>query len=100
MDYAGIAQLLTVIFSGIATILGAIAAVYAARAKWIAEATAVHLVEAKEDIHKIEKATNSMKDALVLATHDAAILTGEAKGRADQKAESKADDKERKEGAL
>lgn len=42
------------------------------------------LVIVKGDVHKVELATNSMKDALVLATHDAAMLQGakDERGRA------------------
>lgn len=42
------------------------------------------------DIHKVELATNSMKDHLVEATRAAALLRGEAKGRADLKTEQAA----------
>ena len=42
-------------------------------------------MEAK--VEEIHKATNSMKDELVKATSEAATAIGEAKGRADQKAE-------------
>lgn len=43
------------------------------------------------DVHKVEVATNSMKDALVQATRDAALGEGEDKGRADLKLEQAAD---------
>lgn len=48
------------------------------------------------DIHKIEIATNSMKDALVLATRQVALGEGEDKGRADLKIEQAADRAESK----
>lgn len=38
------------------------------------------------DIHKVEVATNSMKDALVKATEDKALMVGHAKGVVDEKA--------------
>jgi len=43
------------------------------------------------DVHKIELATNSMKDELVAATKTAALLQGNAKGRIALKAEQDAD---------
>lgn len=43
------------------------------------------------NIRKIEVATNSMKDALVKATGEAATLEGEKTGRALQRAETRAD---------
>jgi hypothetical protein len=43
--------------------------------------------EVKENVVTIEKATNSMKDALVHATKEAAFSAGKEQGRADQKAE-------------
>lgn len=46
-------------------------------------------VLAKRDIHKIEVATNSMKDALVEATGKAEHAAGMKAGRAEQKAEDK-----------
>lgn len=39
------------------------------------------------DVHKVEVATNSMKDDLVAATKAAALLRGEKTGRADLRAE-------------
>jgi len=50
----------------------------------------------KEDVHKVEMSTNSMKDALVAATKEAALSAGELKGRADKAAEVKAENKEAK----
>ena len=64
------------------------------RLKVIAEQLDKHEVilgMVKDDIHKVELATNSMKDALVHQTAIASAATGELKGRADQRAESKAD---------
>jgi hypothetical protein len=40
------------------------------------------------NVGKIEKATNSMKDALVAATAKSAGLEGEARGRAAQSADN------------
>jgi hypothetical protein len=45
----------------------------------------------QENVQKIEIATNSMKDALIKATHEAALGEGVAKGRAEQHAENKED---------
>lgn len=55
----------------------------------ITRKTSSEVGQAKEDIHRVEKATNSMQAALVEATAAASMAQGEAKGRADQKAESK-----------
>jgi len=45
-------------------------------------------VESKANIQLIEKATNSMKDALVKATGDAKMAEGMAAGRAEMKQEA------------
>lgn len=89
MDLNGLAAV-------IAAIGSAIAAIYAARAHAVASIVKsdVGVVKdsmavVKEDVHKVELATNSMKDQLVEATRVAAQATGEAKGREDQKAETK-----------
>ncbi len=42
------------------------------------------VAETKNNISTVEKATNSMKDALVAATAKASQAAGELKGRADQ----------------
>ena len=39
----------------------------------------------KEDVHKVEVSTNSMKDALVKATADAAKMEGHAQGVQEEK---------------
>lgn len=41
--------------------------------------------EVKADVKTIEKATNSMKDALVQATKEAGLLAGHAQGVKDEK---------------
>ena len=43
--------------------------------------------QVREEIHKIEVATNSMKDALVKATGEEAFQRGDAHGRAAAKHE-------------
>jgi len=43
--------------------------------------TAYQAKQARTDINKVEKATNSMKDALVLATKTAATLEGIQQGK-------------------
>jgi len=78
LDLPGIAQIITA--------LAALAAVYYARQANKA------VVEVKADVHKVEVATNSMKDQLVKATEDEALLRGNAEGRAAQTAERKAAD--------
>lgn len=50
--------------------------------------TALMVWWGKQDIRKIELATNSMKDALVEATAKASQAEGEIKGRADEKADA------------
>ena len=44
-----------------------------------------------EKVEVIHTATNSMKDALVLATAKASLAQGKAEGRAEKKAEMRAD---------
>ena len=53
-----------------------------------AKATATHLevMDVKNNVQTIEKATNSMKDALVKATGDAAFAKGKAEGVAVERA--------------
>jgi hypothetical protein len=80
-DYAGIAQVITA--AGIA-----IGAIFAIWAKFSLDKLALQVRIVKDDIRKVELATNSMKDALVKAAGDEGRATGEAKGRADQKAET------------
>lgn len=80
MDYIGLAALIASIAAAAATIIGSVAAAYVS--------VMSHLKDVKLNVQKIETATNSMKDALVLATRQAALGEGEAKGRADLKAET------------
>lgn len=55
--------------------------------------TSSKLDKVAAEVHTVELATNSMKDALVEATREAALGEGEDKGRADLKAEQAADKK-------
>jgi hypothetical protein len=48
------------------------------------------VLTARDDIRKIEIATNSMKDALVAATAKSSGLEGEARGRAAEKRDREA----------
>ena len=80
-DYTGIAQVITAI--GIA-----VCAISAIWVKFSLDKLALQVRAVKEDVHKVEVATNSMKDALVKAAGEEGRATGEAKGRADQKAET------------
>lgn len=70
-----------------------VAAIFAGVASIMSIRNAAHLQVVKEDVHKIELATNSMKDQLVKATGDAAHAEGKAEGKAEQKAEGKAESK-------
>ena len=80
----GVAAIIGATLSGIPAI---IAAVYAFRShsKVIAVKEDVALV--KTDLHKVEVATNSMKDAQVAMASKLGMAEGELKGRADLKAE-------------
>ena len=80
-DWPGIAQVITAL--GIV-----IVAIYQIWANMTLKRMALSLKQVKEDVHKVEVATNSMKDALVKAAGEVGMAEGEAKGRADQKAES------------
>ena len=80
-DWPGIAQVITAL--GIV-----IVAIYQIWANMTLKRMALSLKQVKEDVHKVEVATNSMKDALVKAAGEAGMAEGEAKGRADQKAEA------------
>ena len=53
--------------------------------------TAALVLIAKSDIKKIELATNSMKDALVLATAKASLAEGKEAGRLGEVNRSKGD---------
>jgi len=48
----------------------------------------VRLTRVADNVHVIEKATNSMKDALVLASKEASLAEGTAVGLAQGRAES------------
>lgn len=48
-------------------------------------------VKQSENIQKIETATNSMKDALIKATHDKALLEGRVAGGEEEKARASAE---------
>lgn len=63
------------------TVLWLVIAALNAFTAWMAWNTRVSQKESSGDIKKIEVATNSMKDALVKATGDAALLTGIEQGR-------------------
>ena len=80
-DYSGIAQIITAI--GIAAV-----ALYTVWAKLQLDKLTLSLKKVEANVEKVELATNSMKDALVKATGDAALAEGIAKGRAEQKAEA------------
>lgn len=56
----------------------------------ISLANAFRLTKVAENVQTIEKATNSMKDALVAATARASFGEGEAKGLAQGRGESRA----------
>lgn len=97
-DFAGVAQIITAVASLVSVILAGVAALYAAAAKLAANATksdvatmSTGLSVVKENVQKIEIATNSMKDALVEATKVAGLAEGEKVGRAAQKSEMKSD---------
>lgn len=75
-DYAGIALIIT----AIGTMLTALTGIGAMLLTWRTHST----VRASADnIQKIETATNSMKDALVLATGKAEHAAGRAQGQAE-----------------
>jgi hypothetical protein len=48
----------------------------------------------QENVQKIETATNSMKDALIISTAQASLAEGKVQGRAEQKAETEAKNQE------
>lgn len=107
IDYQGLATLISALAAAVVSIIGAI---YAARANVSASsarvaskeakiaanessaasvATTASMVEVKEDVRKVEIATNSMKDRLIEATRAAALGQGEKLGRAEEKAAQK-----------
>jgi hypothetical protein len=53
--------------------------------------TKADVLRTKADVRKIELATNSMKDALVKTTAEAAEFKGAERGRIEQTAERKAE---------
>ena len=67
-----------------------ITAIIAWQSKRVSEANGLKLQKTQDNVTKIEIATNSMKDALVKATGEAAHAAGIVEGVA--KAESKASD--------
>ena len=70
----------------LAALISAVSAFLAAIRAGAAHAA---VAEVKDDVRKIELATNSMKDALVQATAKASMAEGEAKGRQDAHDEAK-----------
>ncbi len=80
VDWFGIAAAITALSS-------LVAAIFAGLAHYRIAVLQVQAKSNSDNIQKIELATNSMKDALVEATRQGAMAQGEAKGRADQKAE-------------
>lgn len=97
-----LATLIGAVLSGIAAIYAAKANAESYRAKVTVEAVKNSVTEIKEgivtvkdDVRIIEKATNSMHDALVKAVGEASFAAGEkeglATGRAEEKPQSKGD---------
>lgn len=82
-DYQGLALVITAIGSLITVIVSSIGAVYAIMAKVRSDTTDARVGRVETNVQKIEVATNSMKDALVLASGKA----GELKGRTDQRSD-------------
>lgn len=53
---------------------------------WLSQrALRQQLGQVKDDVKEIEKATNSMKDALIQTTKEASLLAGHAQGVKDEK---------------
>ena len=84
-----IALVITAVTGLVSAILSGFATVFAALAKWKSDENSQHLQNVSAEnkanagnIAKIEVATNSMKDALVKATGDAAFAEGKAAGKA------------------
>ncbi len=82
LSEAGEAAIIAGVFSTLASIIGLVGAI---AVLWF------RMKGVKDDVQKIEKATNSMKDALVLATEKEALVRGgvEERARADAKLEKK-----------
>ena len=72
LDWAGVALVITAISSAVVSLV----------TLWRVGRVHTAIGDVKTDVATIEKATNSMKDALVEATQKA----GEAKGRDDERA--------------
>lgn len=62
------------------------------RSNQISHETKAIAKKTQADVALVEKATNSMKDALVRATADASLAQGLAAGRAEMVAERKAEE--------
>lgn len=92
VDFIGLAALVSAVGS-------AIAAIYAAKAHAASLQNAMSMVTVKEDmataktdIRKVEIATNSMKDALMVKTEEEALARGIRTGTAEEKARNKGND--------
>lgn len=90
-DFNGVATVITAVFSGIAAVIASVGAVYAIRAHSQSKENLAEVQVVKADVHKIELATNSMKDALVEKTSQLGVAQGKAEGRAELRAEQKVD---------
>ena len=80
-------ELIIALTALLGTIPGIIAAILTFRVAGKVKEQSNTLFETKENVKKIEIATNSMKDALVAATDAAAHAKGKVEGRAEVKAE-------------
>jgi Tfp pilus assembly ATPase PilU len=76
MTAQDVALLLTALTGLVSAILAGTATIFAAMAKYRCDETTAHLVKVADDVKVIEKATNSMKDALVKATGEASLAAG------------------------
>lgn len=74
-------DLTSIVVTAIISMPATIAAIFAALTAYQASQK---VTATQADVKKIEVATNSMKDALVLATGDAKFLEGEKAGRATE----------------
>lgn len=95
MDWKDIPPIIMALGVLVSAVLSGLAALYAARAKFLSEENTIRtktikaaVQDIKEDmtgvktnILTVEKATNSMKDALVEATRSAAFSAGQAEER-------------------
>lgn len=89
VDLQGVATVINSVLGGLATLLGAVAAIYAIRAHTQVKDVKLQVGDVKSDVHKIELATNSMKDALVDKSAQLGVAQGKAEGRAELRAEQK-----------